>query len=89
MQSVCVVGVPDSFMIDYLPTAVVIKQPNSDHLTDEVITKAVADKFPTQKHLHGGVYFVDSLPMTPTGKFKKKLVTDIATKRCGQRETLS
>lgn len=36
------------------------------------------DTFAHYKRLQGGVYFVDSLPMTSTGKIARILVTGIA-----------
>lgn len=89
VQSVCVVGIPDEFMIEFLPTAVVVKLPSSEYLTEKVIADAVASRFPAQKHLHGGVYFVDKLPTTPSGKFKKNLVTEIAINRYAHRDEAS
>lgn len=79
VQFVSVVGVPDPVAID-LPAAVIVKLPGYEDLTEQQIKDAVAAKFPAFKHLHGGAYFVDKIPATPTGKFKKRLVREIATK---------
>lgn len=80
VELVAVVGIPDPVAVD-LPAAVVIKQKLNETLTEQKIIEAVAARFPTQKHLTGGVYFVDELPMTPNGKIQKRFVRDIAIKR--------
>lgn len=74
-----VVGIPDPEAIN-LPAAVVIKRSGFEHISSKHIKDAVAEKFPKHKHLSGGVYFVDELPTTPTGKIKKKFVAEIALK---------
>lgn len=36
------------------------------------------DNFTDYKRLRGGVYFVDSLPLTPSGKILRRCVKEIA-----------
>lgn len=38
------------------------------------------DNFADYKKLRGGVYFVDALPLTPSGKVIRRLVKEIAIK---------
>lgn len=40
----------------------------------------IIENFADGLKLRGGVYFVDSIPKTPTGKFVRKQATEIATK---------
>lgn len=37
------------------------------------------EKFPSRSRLRGGVYFVDSLPNTHSGKLIRRKITEIAT----------
>lgn len=67
--TVCVVGIPDMISGD-LAAAVIVKDINGDLIEQDVIDE-VAGNFPPFKRLHGGAYFVDGLPLTPSGKIKK------------------
>jgi acyl-CoA synthetase (AMP-forming)/AMP-acid ligase II len=67
--SVCVVGIPDMISGD-LAAAIIVKDKNSD-LTEQDVIDDVAGNFPQFKRLHGGAYFVDGMPLTPSGKIKK------------------
>lgn len=70
--SCCVVGIPDMITGD-LATAVIVKDFKSA-LTEQDVIEEVARNFPHFKRLHGGAYFVDGLPLTPSGKIKKREV---------------
>lgn len=72
-----VVGIPDPICTN-LAAAVVVKRPGFDDLTEEYIMDYVAEKEPEYKQLHGGVYFVDELPMTQSGQVQKRFVKVIA-----------
>lgn len=72
-----VVGIPDEIAVD-LPAAVVVKSTNSN-VTEADVAKIIADNYADAKKLRGGVYFVESLPMTPSGKIKRREVKKIAT----------
>lgn len=67
--SVCVVGIPDMISGD-LAAAIIVKDKNSD-LSEQDVIDEVAENFPLFKRLHGGAYFVDGMPLTPSGKIKK------------------
>lgn len=62
-----------------LPAAVVIKTPNST-ITAQDISDVVAQELADYKRLRGGVFFVDELPMTASGKIVKRKVRDIAVR---------
>ncbi|XP_055913469.1 probable 4-coumarate--CoA ligase 1 [Eupeodes corollae] len=81
---VCVCGIPD-IISSFLPAAAVIKVPNSK-LTEDDILKYAAEKMAHFKHLHGGVYFVDSLPKTASGKNIRAKVTKIVELLYNQRK---
>lgn len=75
---VCVCGIPDVVATD-LPAAAIIRKDNSKLTTDDVYN-FVANKMAHFKHLYGGVYFFESLPMTPSGKVQRRKVRDILEK---------
>lgn len=67
-----VVGVPNA-KTGEVPRAFVVRKPNSS-ITGEQIGQFVAKQVIKYKHLTGGVYFVDSIPKTPTGKILRREV---------------
>lgn len=72
---VSVVGIPDEIATD-LPAAVIVRK--NSNVTEEEIFDLVAKNMSDFKKLRGGVYFVDSIPMTISGKIQKNKVKDIA-----------
>lgn len=77
VEHVSVVGIPDPICTN-LPAAVVVKREGFDDLNEQYIVDFVGEKLPEYNQLHGGVYFVDDLPMTPSGKIQKRFVKVIA-----------
>lgn len=75
VQAVAVIGIPDQLSIN-LPAAVIVKSARYDNLTEQNVKDFVAERLADYKHLHGGVYFVDQLPLTESGKIRKKLVAE-------------
>lgn len=73
IADVCVCGIPDELNVS-LPAALVIKSDGSN-ITEEVIASHVASKMSYYKQLTGGVYFVEEIPRTPSGKHMRKAVT--------------
>lgn len=73
VADVCVCGIPDIKTV-YLPAAFVIKAKGSN-ITEQTIVTHVSAKMPHYKHLTGGVYFVDELPRTPSGKILRRQVS--------------
>lgn len=86
VADVCVVGIPDVVTIN-LPAALVIKT-NGTSISEETILKYVAEKMPHYKHLTGGVYFVDSLDKTPSGKIVRAKVKEVAERLHKERALL-
>jgi 4-coumarate--CoA ligase len=76
VKHVAVVGILDP-VVQNLSTAVVVKMSGYKDLTEKIIVDYVAEKLPEHKQLHGGVYFVNELPMTSSGKVKKRVVLDM------------
>uniref|UniRef100_A0A1L8DZ42 Putative acyl-coa synthetase n=1 Tax=Nyssomyia neivai TaxID=330878 RepID=A0A1L8DZ42_9DIPT len=71
-----VVGIPDQVFTD-LPAAVVVRK-NGTSVTEDDLAQLIEKNVPDYKKLRGGVYFVNELPMTPSGKIKKIKVKDLA-----------
>lgn len=67
-----VVGAP-SVKTGEVPRAFVVRKPNST-VTAEEIQEFVAKQVIKYKQLTGGVYFIDSIPKTPTGKILRREV---------------
>lgn len=74
--SVC--GIPDLIMTD-LPAAAIVKKKNST-LSEKDVYDHVAGRMADFKHLRGGVYFVDTVPKTASGKTLKRIVKNILIK---------
>lgn len=77
---VSAVGVFDG--VTDLPAAVIVKVPGSALKESEVIHQ-VADNYPDQYKLRGGVFFIDfdEMPMTNSGKIIRRLVKEIAVQK--------
>ncbi|XP_042147987.1 luciferin 4-monooxygenase-like [Ixodes scapularis] len=73
IAEVAVAGLPHDEHIEVAAAFVVLKASHKKDrkTTGEDMKKTVSDVFPIYKHLHGGVYFLDRLPRTPTGKVKR------------------
>ncbi|XP_055684644.1 uncharacterized protein LOC129790862 [Lutzomyia longipalpis] len=71
-----VVGIPDPVFTD-LPAALVICK-QGKQVSEEQLTEMIEKTLPDYKKLRGGIYFVDNLPMTASGKIQKFRAKDIA-----------
>lgn len=78
VEMASVVGIPDSFAANLTAAVIVRRQGFEDQLTEEAVMNHVASSLPHYKQLHGGVYFVEKLPMTLSGKIQKRFVKEIA-----------
>lgn len=85
VAQVCVVGIPDAKCTE-LPAAVIVKKHNS-HLTEDDVHKFAEKEFVDSKQLRGGVYFVEDLPRTSSGKVLRRLVREIATQLHAKRNS--
>lgn len=79
VKLVCVFGIPDLICTD-LPAAAIVKSGNC-HVTEDEIKTLIKESFSDAKQLRGGVYFMESFPMTPSGKIQKRKVRDIIVER--------
>lgn len=78
VSAVAVVGIPDEIATD-LPAAVIVRVKNST-VTEEEIFNLVARDLSDFKKLRGGVYFVDELPKTASGKMQRNKVKELVIK---------
>lgn len=83
VASVCVVGIKDR-VVDDLPAAVIVRKAKAT-ITEQEISEMVEKKFADSRKLRGGVYFVDSLPLTASGKQLRRDVQLLATKLYSSR----
>ncbi|TMW40367.1 hypothetical protein DOY81_014553 [Sarcophaga bullata] len=72
---VCVFGVPDIYYT-FLPAAAIIKRSGSS-LTGEEVSEHVKERMTHFKQLRGGVYFVNELPRTPSGKILRRKMAEL------------
>ncbi|TMW48849.1 hypothetical protein DOY81_006078 [Sarcophaga bullata] len=80
---VCVFGIPD-ILTNNLPAAAIVKAPNSN-LTEEEVYNHVT-KLQNCKHLRGGVYFLNQLPKTISGKVLRRKVTELCIQIYNERK---
>lgn len=78
VAQVCVIGIPDQYKFN-IAGALIMKKLGSK-IVEEDIERYVAEKVPEYMHLEGGAYFVDSLPLTSSGKVIRRDATAIGIK---------
>lgn len=76
---VSVVGVPHPVHTD-LPAAIIVKKDTSD-LAEADVHTFVKDHLPNYKWLRGGVYFMDTIPLTASGKILKRRCKELVVDR--------
>lgn len=52
-----------------------------------MITFIISDQFADYKRLRGGVYFFETLPLTPSGKVLRRVIRDMVTKMYGEENS--
>lgn len=72
-----------------LPAAAVQRRPGFGNLSEHDVVSIVAEKLPFFKHLYGGVYFVDEMPMNLNGKILRRAVREIVIKKHMERYKLN
>lgn len=78
-----VVGTPDNVEIE-VPTALIEREPSSDIAENEI--QEITNDLPPYKRIRGGVFFVNSLPRTSSGKVDRKKTKELAIKIILDRE---
>ncbi|KUI66323.1 putative 4-coumarate--CoA ligase 1 [Cytospora mali] len=74
----CVIGVYDPSQATELPRAYVVLKPGvaRSEAKAEEITTWMATKVAPHKRLRGGLYFIDVVPKSPSGKILRRLLRD-------------
>lgn len=85
VELVSVVPIPNVETIN-LTCAAIIKRKGFESLTEQNVMDHVASNLPTNKHLHGGVIFVDKFPTTPSGKVMRRLVQEYVVEIINQNQ---
>ncbi|XP_073811716.1 uncharacterized protein [Musca autumnalis] len=80
--NVCVVGIPD-IVATHLTAAAIVRTSDREGqcLTAKAIYDHVSGNIAAMYHLHGGIYFFESLPKTSTGKMLRKHVLEMVVKK--------
>ncbi|XP_055700491.1 uncharacterized protein LOC129800247 [Phlebotomus papatasi] len=73
---VAAVGIPDEKCYQ-LPAVVIVKQEGAS-IVEKEVSEVVARELPNSHRLRGGVYFIDKLAKTYSGKLKKKEIEKYA-----------
>ncbi|XP_053699079.1 uncharacterized protein LOC128746054 [Sabethes cyaneus] len=82
----CVVGLVDEEMHVDLPTAVIALRDGSV-LDSQCVIDLVAEKLSDYKQLRGGVFFIDQMPMTVSGKLNRYVIRKIAQEMACKLQT--
>lgn len=85
VYDVCIIDIPHKDL-NYVPVAAVIKTEGSKVTEDDIID-FVAGRQPPEQQLKGGVVFVDELPKTTSGKFKRYVVREIVKRELTKIDT--
>lgn len=75
VKEAIVFGLPKNEEEGEVPTASVVLE-DGCRVTEKEIEEFVAGKVSDKEKLRGGVYFVKSIPRTPTGKVMRKKIRD-------------
>ncbi|KAG4071325.1 hypothetical protein HA402_004029 [Bradysia odoriphaga] len=75
ISAVCAFSAPDSDGME-APAVAVVRAKNSN-ITAEEIDKLISDFYFQRNKLAGGIYFVNSIPKTPSGKNMKRKVREM------------
>lgn len=89
LTEICVVGIEDLEHGNDLSTILVVK-PKTCLLNGEDIVKMVNERLSDYKKIRGGCYFIEKLPLTPSGKVKRReakvIASDLYLKNKGQKD---
>ena len=85
VEYVSVFGIPNTETYNFA-AAMIEKKKGFEKLKEEDVVKYVAERMPEHQQLHGGVYFVDKMPMTKNGKISKRDASDMVMKIVGVKQ---
>lgn len=78
VSDVCVIGIYDNSQATELPRAYVTLKAGVQQSDDKAkeIAEWIAAKVAPHKRLRGGVYFIDLVPKSPSGKILRRVMRD-------------
>lgn len=76
VESAVVVGLPSAADGDH-PMAVIVLKKTIKAVLSQEIEKYVEEKVDDRQRLRGGVKIIESIPITPSGKFKRKYLKEL------------
>lgn len=78
ISDVCVIGIYDNSQATELPRAYVTLKSGVQESDDKAkeIAEWIAAKVAPHKRLRGGVYFIDVVPKSPSGKILRRVMRD-------------
>lgn len=87
VEFVSVVAIPNDPTCNLAAAAIKKKADCEDFSEQDVIDK-VASVLPEYKQLHGGVFFLEDIPCTASGKFLRRATQDLVVKMFKDRHIL-
>uniref|UniRef100_A0A1B0AXC9 AMP-dependent synthetase/ligase domain-containing protein n=1 Tax=Glossina palpalis gambiensis TaxID=67801 RepID=A0A1B0AXC9_9MUSC len=89
VQECCVFGQPDVIKINLVACAVVkTKDSEGENLNEAKVYQFVEEELPPVYHLKGGIYFLERLPRTGSGKLLRRKVIEMLQKKL-QKNTIN
>ena len=79
VEYVTVFGIPNAETYSFA-AAMIEKKKGFEKLKEEDVISYVAARLPEHQQLHGGVYFVEKMPMTKNDKISKRDARDMVMK---------
>uniref|UniRef100_A0A182N1M3 AMP-dependent synthetase/ligase domain-containing protein n=1 Tax=Anopheles dirus TaxID=7168 RepID=A0A182N1M3_9DIPT len=76
----CVVGLPGEGTD--VPAALVLRAPGLPCVTADQVRRHVDGQVADYKQLRGGVYFIDAMPLTPSGKIVRRKCLELVQTSC-------
>lgn len=86
VELVAVFGIHDEEAYD-LPAAIIQKNEGYESLKEEDIIQYVAERLPEYNHLDGGVYFINKMPMTTSGKISRHVALEMTIEMYTNQQT--
>lgn len=81
VHQVVVIGIPHPEDGDHPMAIIVPSDGYKDSITEQEIQRFVAQAVPDAMKLRGGVRILNTLPMTPSGKIKRKEIKEMVLRK--------
>lgn len=87
VEFVSVVAIPNDTTYN-LAAAAIKKKADCEHFSEQDVIDKVASMLPDYKQLHGGVFFIENIPCTASGKFLRRATKDLVVKMFTDKQRL-